>query len=255
MLIKEFTVDRLPVSIFSTREEMASSAAKDIAAAINTVAEEKGEVNVMFAAAPSQNDVLSALYRDDSIPWDKVNAFHMDEYIGLPAEHPAGFGNFLTRAIFSKASFKSVHLINGGAADPRQEAVRYTALLKEHPIDICLLGVGENGHLAFNDPPVADFSDSVWVKIVQLDDVCRQQQVNDGCFASKSEVPTHALTVTIPGLMAGKQLFCIVPTCRKAAAIGALVHGPVGTACPASAMRLHKCAHLYLDAEAAGEVL
>ena len=166
---------------------------------------------MIFAAAPSQNDVLLALTEDKSIDWTRVNAFHMDEYVGLPKDAPQGFGNFLSAHIFSLAPFKSVNYIDCTAENPEAECERYAELLKNNPTDIVVMGIGENGHIAFNDPWVADFNDEKWVKVVPLDEVCRNQQVNDGCFAHVDEVPTHALTLTVPTLVRAPWLFCIVP--------------------------------------------
>ena len=174
--------DLLDVKIFETRAEMGAVAAQEIKAAVLSMLETKETINMIFAAAPSQNEVLASLAQDKSIPWNRVNAFHMDEYIGLSPEAPQGFGNFLKAHIFGLADFKSVHYINPAATDADAECERYTALLKEYPTDIVVMGIGENGHIAFNDPPVADFNDPKTVKPVQLDEVCRNQQVHDGCF-------------------------------------------------------------------------
>lgn len=239
--------DRLQVRIYPDRQSMGRAAAQDIAAAIDRVLAQKDYCNMVFAAAPSQNEVLAALAADSSIDFTRVNAFHMDEYCGLPADAPQGFGNFLRSAIFEKVPFHSVHYIHGGAADIAAECARYSALLEQYPTDIVCLGIGENGHVAFNDPPVADFEDPVLVKRVQLDPVCRQQQVHDGCFASIEQVPTHALTLTVPALYRGKALFCVVPASTKAKAVRATVDGPIGSHCPATMMRGHNAAILYLD--------
>jgi glucosamine-6-phosphate deaminase len=171
----------------------------------------------------------------------------MDEYIGLDKNAPQGFGNFLERAIFGIAPFKSVNYIRIDAPDAELECERYSALLRENPVDIVVLGIGENGHIAFNDPPFADFGDEKLVKSVKLDEVCRNQQVNDGCFASLSDVPTHALTLTVPALMAGSELYCIVPAKTKAHAVRETLMGEITPDCPASVLRTHKCATLYLD--------
>lgn len=250
-MLKQFTADRLQVNIYSSRAEMGAAAAADIAAAIRRVLSEKEVCNMIFAAAPSQNEVLAALAADKSIDFTRINAFHMDEYIGLPGDAPQAFGNFLRHAIFGKAPFRSVSYIDGNAADIGAECARYSALLRENPTDIVVLGIGENGHVAFNDPPVADFADPALIKPVPLDPICRQQQVNDGCFAALDQVPTHALTLTVPALMAGRELCCVVPAPTKAKAVAATVKGDVGHHCPATAMRSHPCATLYLDPDSA----
>ena len=254
-LLKESVCDHLRYKVFDTREAMGACAGTEIAERLKALLWEKEEVNVMFAAAPSQNETLRTLTEDPDIEWERVNAFHMDEYVGLDEDHPAGFRNFLKKAVFSKKNFKSVNLINGNAKDAKQEAERYSGLLKSHPLDICVLGVGENGHIAFNDPPVADFADGKLVKVVELETRCRMQQVHDGCFREPDEVPTHALTVTIPGLCAAKWMFCSVPAATKAEAVDRMIHGPVGTECPATILRQQPHAVLYTDKEAGASLL
>ena len=194
--MKEFKKDRLTVKVMATRTEMGQVAAQDIHDRILALLAEKNEINMIFAAAPSQNDVLKSLTEYTDIPWSRINACHMDEYIGLDKSAPQGFGNFLKAHIFGLVSFKSVNLIDCSAEDPEAESERYTAILKKYPTDIVVMGIGENGHIAFNDPPVADFNDPKWVKPVKLDDVCRQQQVNDGCFATFEDVPEYAISLT-----------------------------------------------------------
>ena len=245
--MKNLKKDNLNVNIYSSRDEMGRAAAADVKAAILRALEANETINMIFAAAPSQNEVLFNLANDKEIPWGRVNAFHMDEYIGLDKDAPQGFGNFLKRAIFGIAPFKSVSYIDISAPDADLEAKRYSALLEKNPVDIVVLGIGENGHIAFNDPPFADFSDPKLVKSVKLDEVCRNQQVNDGCFATIDDVPTHALTLTVPALMAGKELYCIVPAKTKAKAVFETLNGEVTPACPASVLRNHECATLYLD--------
>ena len=254
-VIKEFYCDKLHVRVFDTRNAMGACAGKEAAAYIKELLTQKESINVMFAAAPSQNETLAELIADEQIDWSRINAFHMDEYVGLAPEHPAGFRNFLNRAIFGLKSFKSVNLINGNAADAWEEAARYDRLLRDHPLDVCLLGVGENGHIAFNDPPVADFQDAAYVKVVELEQRCRQQQVNDGCFEHIDQVPTHALTVTIPGLTQAGAMFCSVPAATKAEAIEHMVNDPVSVACPATILRLHSNAKLYADADSGSRIL
>lgn len=253
--IKEFYCDKLHVRVFDSRAAMGECAGREAAECIKELLKTRESINVMFAAAPSQNETLAELIRDPDIDWSRVNAFHMDEYVGLAPEHPAGFRNFLNRAIFGLKNFKSVNLINGNAADAWQEAARYDQLLRDHPLDVCLLGVGENGHIAFNDPPVADFADSAFVKVVELEARCRQQQVNDGCFETIDQVPTHALTVTIPGLTHAGAMFCTVPAATKAEAIDHMVHDAVSTACPATILRRHDCAKLYTDPDSGSRIL
>lgn len=245
--MKSFQQDKLTVKVFENRTLMGEDAAKDIAARLKLLLAEKEEVNVIFAAAPSQNDVLAALVADKSVAWERVNAYHMDEYIGLDKDAPQGFGNFLKAHIFGLLPFKSVNYIDITAVDPEKEAARYSALLQKNPTDVVVMGIGENGHIAFNDPPVADFNDSKAVKPVKLDEVCRQQQVNDGCFASLDKVPTHALTLTVPTLVKAPYLFCIVPAETKANAVKETLYGTIDEHCPASILRKQENAILYLD--------
>ncbi len=247
--MKEINKDRLTVKIYDTRAQMGAAAAREIKDCILALLVQKKTINMIFAAAPSQNEVLDALVADREIPWERINAFHMDEYIGLSADAPQGFGNFLKAHLFGRVPFKSVHYIDIAAADADAECARYAALLKEYPTDIVVLGIGENGHIAFNDPPVADFADPKAVKPVALDEVCRNQQVNDGCFARLEDVPKTAITLTVPTLFAGKHLFCIVPAKTKAVAVRDTLMGAIGEACPASILRKHENAVLYLDGE------
>ena len=247
--MKTFKKDKLTVEIYENRRLMGEAAAKDIKAKIAELLAEKQEINMIFAAAPSQNDVLKSLVEDKEIEWNRVNAYHMDEYIGLDKDAPQGFGNFLKEHIFGLVPFKSVNYIDITATDPEAEAERYGKLLKENPTDIVIMGIGENGHIAFNDPPVADFKDEKWVKPVKLDEICRQQQVNDGCFASLDKVPMHAMTLTVPTLVKAPYLFCIVPAPTKAKAVYETLNGGIDEHCPASVLRTHDNAKLYLDNE------
>jgi glucosamine-6-phosphate deaminase len=247
--MKTFKKDKLTVEIYENRTLMGEAAAKDIKAKIAELLSQKSEINMIFAAAPSQNDVLKSLVEDKEIEWNRVNAYHMDEYIGLDKDAPQGFGNFLKDHILGLLPFKSVNYIDITTANPEAEAERYGKLLKENPTDIVIMGIGENGHIAFNDPPVADFHDERWVKPVKLDEVCRQQQVNDGCFASLDKVPTHAMTLTVPTLVKAPYLFCIVPAPTKAKAVYETLNGSIDEHCPASILRTHDNAKLYLDNE------
>lgn len=249
--MKQFYADRLDVRVYENRTEMGAAAAADIKNCILQMLKTKDRLNMIFAAAPSQNEVLAALANDPQIPWNRVQAFHMDEYIGLSPNAPQGFGNFLRQHLFGHAPFAGVNYIDCAATDAQAECDRYTKLLQENPVDIVVMGIGENGHIAFNDPPVADFNDPQLVKVVELDPVCRQQQVNDGCFARLEQVPTHALTLTVPALMAAAHHFCIVPATTKAKAVKAAVRGPIGERCPATCLRNRAGAVLYLDPDSA----
>ena len=247
--MKSYKVDKLAVEIYENRVLMGEAAARDIKQKIAELLKSKREINMIFAAAPSQNDVLKALAEDKEIEWNRVNAYHMDEYIGLDKNAPQCFGNFLKDHIFGLAPFKSVNYIDVTAIDPEVEAERYGKILNQNPTDIVVMGIGENGHIAFNDPPVADFNDKRTVKPVKLDEKCRQQQVNDGCFESLDKVPTHAITLTVPTLVRAPYLFCIVPAPTKANAVYETLNGSIDEHCPASILRKHDCAKLYLDNE------
>lgn len=235
----------MEIKVFKTRREMGDAAGKAVEAKIVDLLQRQHEVRMVFAAAPSQNDVLNYLRHSKAIPWNKITAFHMDEYVGLPDGAPQLFSSYLKTHLFDHVKLKEIHFINGNGGE--KEMQRYTRLLGEKPIDIVCLGIGENGHIAFNDPPVADFNDPRTVKEVELDQACRQQQVNDGCFPRIEDVPSHAVTLTIPALMAGKNLYCVVPGKTKRAAVANTLNGPLSTDCPASILRKHPHCRLYLD--------
>ena len=247
-------VENLPVYIFNTREEMGVKAGEEAARIINETIAKNGVANVVFAAAPSQNDMLESLLKQD-VDWTKVRGFHQDEYIGIDASEPAGFGTWLRRAIFDKVPFMELHFLLCKEDEAEAKCAEYAELLKKYPIDLILLGIGENGHMAFNDPAVADFNDPKMVKIVELDDVCRQQQVNDGCFPNINAVPKYALTLTMSFILSVPNAVCVVPTDRKANAVYGATRGPVTTECPASILRQHPNAGLYLDKAAASKIL
>lgn len=251
----QFNADLLQVSVYETRGEMGAAAARAVAERIRALAAEKPEVNVVFASAPSQNEFLACLLEDGGLPWGRVNAFHMDEYIGLPPEAPQGFGNFIRQRLWGRVGLKSANYIDGNAGDLQAECERYARLLREFPVDVVCLGIGENGHLAFNDPPVADFNDQALIKTVELDATCRRQQVNDGCFRTLADVPTHALTLTIPALAAGRYLCCVVPGKTKADAVFHTIRDAIGERCPATVLRNHRNARLFADRDSAARLL
>ncbi|GIO32470.1 MULTISPECIES: glucosamine-6-phosphate deaminase [Paenibacillus] len=243
---RAWTADRLRVRQYAGRDDMGKAAAAEAAEAIRQKLNTQGTVRIVFAAAPSQNEFLEALAAAEGIDWARVTAFHMDEYIGLSTDAPQRFSHFLTTKLFSRVRPGKVHLLDS-TAEPAQECARYAALLREAPLDIVCLGIGENGHIAFNDPPVADFNDPELVKRVKLDDLCREQQVHDGCFAKFEDVPEYAMTLTVPALMSAGQLFCIVPGAAKRRAVRGTLEGPITTACPASILRTHADCRMYLD--------
>lgn len=245
-------IEMLKVEIYPSRAQMGKFAAMEAARHIQEVLSTRPVCNIIFAAAPSQNELLREIRTAAGIDWTRVNAFHMDEYIGLPLGAPQRFGHFLDEAVFRHLPFRSIHYINGSAGNVEAECIRYAALLAANPPDICCMGVGENGHIAFNDPPVADFEDQRMVKPVTLDDRCRMQQVHDGCFAALSEVPQTALTLTVPALMRARRVFCVVPGASKAEAVRRMLEEEISHACPASVLRRHPAATLYLDKDSAG---
>jgi len=250
-MISSFQKDKLKVQIYPARLDMGIAAAKETTAVIRDLLAVKPEVNMIFAAAPSQNEFLEALCAEKNIDWQRINAFHMDEYVGLPEDAPQRFGNFLKARIFDKMPFRTVNYLDGNR-QPEEECKRYTELLQQHPTDVVCMGIGENGHIAFNDPHVAHFDDPALVKVVDLDEICRRQQVNDGCFATLDRVPTHALTLTVPALMNGKFLFCMVPAKTKAWAVYHTINDPVSEKIPATCLRNHNNAVLYVDTDSAG---
>lgn len=253
-LIQIGKADSLEFRIYDSRRAMGEAAAQDVTDAVMSVLANKEICNMIFAAAPSQMEMLEALAGKD-LPWGRIRAFHMDEYAGLDGNAPQGFGNFLRAALFDKCPFGRVEYICGTADDLEAECRRYGLLLKQNPADIVCMGIGENGHLAFNDPHVADFTDELSVKLVTLDETCRTQQVHDGCFASLEEVPRQALTLTIPVLTRPKRLFCVVPGHTKARAVSDAVRGPISENCPASILRRCGNAVLYLDPPSAEHLM
>ena len=251
--MKEFKKDNLTVKVFENRTLMGEAVATAVSEKINELLSKQEFVNIIFGAAPSQNDFFSALIQKN-IAWNKINAFHMDEYLNLDADAPQGFGNFLKAHLFTKVPFNSVNYINGNAADYKAECVRYSDLLTKLPTDIVCLGIGENTHLAFNDPHVADFNDPVLVKRVDLDQQCRNQQVNDGCFSNINQVPTHALTLTLPALLKAPYAVCTVPTDKKAQAVYHTLAEKVSDRFPSTHLRNHPNATLFLDDQSSTKI-
>lgn len=249
----EIAKEKLKVKIYPNRALLGIAAAEAVGDQIHSLLESKEHVNIIFASAPSQNEFLDALLKQP-IPWERINAFHMDEYVGLDPDAPQGFGNFLKVRLFDKVSCREVHYLNGNAANPQEECVRYATLLTKHPTDIVCLGIGENTHLAFNDPHVADFNDDKMVKVVDLDHACRAQQVNDGCFNSINEVPTHALTITIPALFKATYAFAVVPGSFKADAIFHTIKSAISEQYPSTILREHDHAVLFIDENSAAKL-
>ena len=251
------TAGRLAVEIHADRAALGLAAARATAAYLHDVIAARGEARVIFACAPSQNEFLSSLIavaRDGhtAVDWSRVTAFHMDDYVGLPGTHPQSFRHYLRTHLLAHVKIGRFHPLPAEEPDAAGVAARYSALLAEKPIDLICLGIGENGHIAFNDPPVADFADPHLVKVVELDRACREQQVADGCFPNFDAVPKHAFTLTVPVFRRGSRLSIHVPGPRKAAAVKATLEDSISTACPAAILRLHPAATLYIDHAAAG---
>lgn len=251
----ELIAEKLRVKIFDTREEMGEYAASEAEAFLRSLLETKEELNCVFAAAPSQDDILASLVKKD-ICWERINAYHMDEYVGLKKEDSESFGNYLYQHIFSQVPFKSVNYIAADSSwTAEQICNEYSKKLSGVKIDAVFMGIGENGHIAFNDPQVADFNDPQIVKIVDLDDICRMQQVHDGCFPTFDDVPKQAISLTIPTMMSAGRLFNVVPTSFKAKAVRDTIYGKLSEECPATICRTHPDATLYLDKNSAELIL
>ena len=250
-LQREFRADQLNVYVYESRPKMGQAAASVIAAEIRRAIQERGRAVVILASAPSQNEFLANLAEAPDIDWSRVIAFHLDEYLGMDDQAPQSFRRFLIDRLVNRVPLGQFNGLRGEAPDGAAEAKRYAELLRQNPPDFAVLGIGENGHLAFIDPPFCDFNDPEPVKVVQLDEICRNQQVNDGAFATLDEVPRDALSLTIPTLMARPKLFAIAPGPAKRQAIKNAVEGPISTSCPASILRTHPNAHLFIDVVAA----
>jgi len=248
--VRRFGVDAMQVRVHPNDVELAWDAAGAAADAISDAAQARGRARVMLATGNSQLAFLEALTALE-LPWRAVDAFHMDEYVGIGADHPASFRRYLQERFVDRVHPGAFHAIEGDAPDPGRECARYAELLAAGPLDLCCLGIGENGHLAFNDPPVADFEDPEVVKVVELDERCRRQQVGEGHFASIEAVPPCAITVTIPGLLAARRVLAIVPEARKRGPVLVALTGPVSTDCPASILRTQDHVLLELDADSA----
>ncbi len=243
--------DQLRVRTYADQATLGMAAASDASALLKSVIRERGGANILVATGNSQIAFLAALTRDRSVDWPKITLFHLDEYLGLTADHPASFRRFIREHLADRVALKAAHYLTGEAPDAEAECRRYADLLQRHPIDVCFCGIGENGHLAFNDPPFADFNDPLLVKVVRLDEASRRQQVGEGHFPTLADVPTHALTVTIPAILRARHILCIAPERRKAKAVRAALRGAVSTSCPASILRRQPHAVLYLDRDSA----
>ncbi|NOX63236.1 MAG: glucosamine-6-phosphate deaminase [Chloroflexi bacterium] len=240
----------MDIHLYPDKKSLSEAAAQHVGRRINQAIGQRGEASIIVGAGASQVDFLASLRDLTDVDWTKVVIFHLDEYLGIPEDHPASFRRFLKERLFDHLPFASVHLLAGDAADPMQECARYAGLLAERVIDVACIGIGENGHLAFNDPP-ADFDTDALVHIVTLDRTCRQQQVNEGHFPSIEAVPPQALTLTIPAILAAQAISCVVPEKRKAPAVQCALEGPLSPHCPASILRQHSDCTLFLDHDSA----
>ncbi len=252
--LKRFQVERLNVEVHDTRAAMGQAAGALAASHLKRLIAADGQAAVIFASAASQAECLAALRSDATIDWRRVTAFHMDEYVGMTGDHPASFRRFIREHLLDHVPVRAFYGLSGEAPDAEAECVRYAALLAEHCPGLVILGIGENGHLAFNDPPVAQFDDPKAVKVVELDEVCRNQQVHDGAFPTLADVPKTALTLTMSRLTAVPSAVVVVPGPTKRQAVRAALQGPIETACPASILRTHQNATLFLDATSAALV-
>ncbi len=249
--VRSFQADRLPVHVFAGQDELARFLTVTVRDILNEAIARQGSAAAILATGNSQIRFLRLLAESGGVDWSKVTLFHMDEYLGIPADHPACFRHYLKQRVESLVRPRVFHYVAGDADLPLDECARYTALLRAQPIDLCCMGVGENGHIAFNDPPVARFDDPHWVKLVKLDDACKMQQVKEGHFPSLEAVPPYAYTLTIPALLSARRVLCLAPELRKAVPVRNLVQGPVATSCPASVLRTAAHATLLLDLDSA----
>lgn len=252
--LKTARYDNLPVAIYQSNEDLGRAAALDAREIINRALAKQGRANVILATGNSQLTFLEALRELASIDWSRVNVFHMDEYLDLAPTHPASFPLFLRRHFLDFVEVGAFYPVPGQPTDVEQACRAYEALLRQHPADLVALGFGENGHLAFNDPPYAQFDDPTWVKVIELAEASRRQQVGEGHFGSLEEVPTQAITLTIPALLAPGAILCIVPEARKAEAVRACLTGPITEDCPGSILRRVDHARLYLDQDSAAQL-
>lgn len=252
--IRKLKFDQLAVEIYASAEDMAIGVSEQIKTHIINAFKTKEMLAAIMATGNSQIPYLKRISTLEGIDWGRITLFHMDEYLGIKSDHPASFRKYLKERVESLIHPRTFHYLEGDADQPIDECERYADLLRAQAIDFCCLGIGENGHIAFNDPHVADFEDPRTVKIVSLDTSCRQQQVNEGCFPSVDAVPPYALTLTIPTLCSADKLFCVVPERRKADAVKRAMTGPIEPSCPASWLRTQGHATLYLDTESASQL-
>ena len=247
----EFLIDRLKVSVYANSTLLGSTAARAAGEVIREAISHRGAANIILATGNSQLDFLQSLRTFDDIDWTRVTVFHMDEYLDLDPTHPASFPLFLQQHFLRHVNVGKFFPVPSNPDDLGRACQEYTQLLRDYPVDLVAMGFGENGHIAFNDPPFADFNDPDWVKVVELDEVSRRQQVGEGHFTSLDEVPLRAITLTIPALLAPRHILCMVPEARKAAAVHACLTLPVSEERPGSVLRTVDNARLFLDRDSA----
>jgi glucosamine-6-phosphate deaminase len=250
---KTFYKDKLKVEIFRKKEDMGQESASFVAEKLNQAIKDRGFANLILGTGASQYPLHDVLLKKE-LDWTKINLFHLDEYIGISDQHPASFRKFLKERIAVKVNPKNVFYLEGDADDINAEIKRYEKLLKDNPIDVACIGIGENGHIAFNDPYIADFNDPEYLKVVEMDEACRKQQVGEGWFPTIRDVPKRAITLTITAIMDCKVLCCVVPDERKSEAVFNTLNGEISTFCPASILRKHDNAVLFLDSFAAMKI-
>jgi len=253
-IIRSLRADQLKVESYESTGAMGRAAAESAAESLRALAAQRDTVAVIFATGASQMATLEALTSIPGLPWDKVVGFHMDEYLGIPDDHPASFRRYLRERLTSKVKMREFHGVDGTSANPEETCRKYADLLRKLNPQLCLLGIGENGHLAFNDPAEANFEDPLDIKIVSLDAECRQQQVNEGWFPNLAAVPQRAITLTIPTLLRVPRLIASVPGERKAHIVRRTLTEEISTRCPATIMRQHPNTTVYLDPASSAEL-
>ena len=253
--LRTFQIDALAVRVYQTESEMAQDVAQIAQHYLQGVLTRQGSAAVILATGNSQIQFLEALIELGGVDWSRLTLFHMDEYLGIDSGHKASFRRYLRERVEQRVKPRQFHYLAGDTLLPLDECERYTRLLQAQPIDLCCLGIGENGHIAFNDPPVANFADPHQVKLVKLDVPCREQQVREGHFPNLEAVPQYAFTLTIPMLCSAKRMLCVAPEKRKARAVKNTLNGPVHSDWPASFLRKQPQATLFLDADSAGGIM
>jgi glucosamine-6-phosphate deaminase len=249
-LLQEFMVGNAHVAVYDSAANAGTAAASRASQVIQSAIAKQNRARVVVATGNSQIPLADALVRED-INWDFVELFHMDEYAGINSDHPSSFRYWIRTRLEEKVCPAATHYLQADASDLNAEVTRYSQLLKEAPIDIAFVGFGENGHIAFNDPPVADFNDAAMVKIITLDEACRRQQAGEGHFSDVDSVPKIAVTITCSGLFRANAWICCVPEKRKAQAVLHALEGPISEVCPASLVRRHPNSYVFLDVNSA----